>query len=207
MHLNVLHPPKSPRHCFRKCDFKPALPGMDDGVRQRAPHRRAARPHHPPCPYPGDERRELPAQAEPVTTPATVRITPYTGDVLLPLARPALRRLRSFETQPAGLLLGMRIRCPKGPSPQLSPALRGVEIWRGISALPQGAGKQAPIETKRLFKRRPAPSQSLSLASEFFGGAHGAEAQERYARHSSDPLFFTSLLRNQRSATGLRIRS
>ena len=40
------------------------------------PHRRAARPHHPPCPYPGDERRELPAQAEPVTTPATVRITP-----------------------------------------------------------------------------------------------------------------------------------
>ena len=57
-------------------DLKPALPGMDDGVRQRAPHRRAARPHHPPCPYPGDERRELPAQAEPVTTPATVRITP-----------------------------------------------------------------------------------------------------------------------------------
>ena len=57
-------------------DLKPALPGMDDGVRQRAPHRRAARPHHPPRPYPGDERRQLPAQAEPVTTPATVRITP-----------------------------------------------------------------------------------------------------------------------------------
>ena len=57
-------------------DLKPALPGMDDGVRQRAPHRRAARPHHPPCPYPGDERRELPAQAKSVPPPATVRITP-----------------------------------------------------------------------------------------------------------------------------------
>ena len=57
-------------------DLKPALPGMDDGVRQRAPHRRAARPHHPPRSYPGDERRELPAQAEPVWTPATARITP-----------------------------------------------------------------------------------------------------------------------------------
>ena len=38
------------------------LPGMDDGVRRRAPH--------PPCPYPGNERRELPAQAEPVPAPA-----------------------------------------------------------------------------------------------------------------------------------------
>ena len=57
-------------------DLKPALPGMDNGLRQRAPHRRAARPHHPPCPYPGDERRELPAQAEPIATPAPVRITP-----------------------------------------------------------------------------------------------------------------------------------
>ena len=57
-------------------DLKPALPGMDNGLRQRAPHRRAARPHHPPCPYPGDERRQLPAQAEPIATPAPVRITP-----------------------------------------------------------------------------------------------------------------------------------
>ena len=30
-------------------DLKPALPGMDDGVRQRAPHRRAARPHNRRC--------------------------------------------------------------------------------------------------------------------------------------------------------------
>ena len=57
-------------------DLQPALPGMDLGLRQRAPHRRAARPHHPPCPYPGDERRELPAQAEPVPAPTPVRITP-----------------------------------------------------------------------------------------------------------------------------------
>ena len=49
---------------------------MDLGLRQRAPHRRAPRPHHPPCPHPGDERRELQAQAEPITTPAPVRITP-----------------------------------------------------------------------------------------------------------------------------------
>ena len=80
-------------------DLKPALPGMDDGLRQRAPHRRAARPHHPPCPYPGDERRELPAQAEPVTTPATVRITPPLARVgpHAPLTRgppPAARRAR-----------------------------------------------------------------------------------------------------------------
>ena len=32
---------------------------MDLGLRQRAPHRGAPRPHHPPCLYPGDERREL----------------------------------------------------------------------------------------------------------------------------------------------------
>ena len=33
--------------------LEPALPGMDLGLRQRAAHRRAARPHHPPCPHPG----------------------------------------------------------------------------------------------------------------------------------------------------------
>ena len=58
-----------------KSSVCPALPGMDLRLRQRAPHRRPARPHHPPCSYPGDERRELSAQAEPIpTTP--VRITP-----------------------------------------------------------------------------------------------------------------------------------
>ena len=39
------------------------------------PHRRAARPHHPPCPHPGDERRKLQAQAEPIATTAPLRVT------------------------------------------------------------------------------------------------------------------------------------
>ena len=82
-------------------DLKPALPGMDDGVRQRAPHRRAARPHHSPCPYPGDERRELPAQAEPVTTPATVRITPrLTPWAHRPLPRAGRRQPRGGRIAP-----------------------------------------------------------------------------------------------------------
>ena len=92
-------------------DLKPALPGMDDGVRQRAPHRRAARPHHSPCPYPGDERRELPAQAEPVTTPATVRITPR----LTPWAHRPLPR--------AGRRQPRRGRVARAPGP--SHGLRG----------------------------------------------------------------------------------
>ena len=59
-------------------------------------NRRAARPHHSPCPYPGDERRELPAQAEPVTTPATVRITPRLTpwDTFAPPRRYICGRLR-----------------------------------------------------------------------------------------------------------------
>ena len=56
--------------------LKPALPRMDNGVRQRAPHGRPTRPHHTPRPHPGNERRELPAQPEPIPTAATVRITP-----------------------------------------------------------------------------------------------------------------------------------
>ena len=34
-------------------------------VRLGAPHRRAAGPSHPPCAHPGDERRQLPSQAQP----------------------------------------------------------------------------------------------------------------------------------------------
>ena len=70
--LAVLRTQSTPSGCMRKADRH----GMNLGLRQQAPHRRAPRPHHPPCPYPGDERRQLPAQAEPVTTPASVRITP-----------------------------------------------------------------------------------------------------------------------------------
>src|SRR5580658_337467 len=38
---------------------------MDRGLRLRTPHRGSARPHHPSCPHPGNERRQLPAQAKP----------------------------------------------------------------------------------------------------------------------------------------------
>ena len=37
---------------------------VDGRVRFRTAHQRPARPPHPPRPYPGDERRQLPAQAE-----------------------------------------------------------------------------------------------------------------------------------------------
>ena len=36
------------------------------GVRFGTPHRRAAGPSHPPRPYPGDERRQLPPPPQPV---------------------------------------------------------------------------------------------------------------------------------------------
>ena len=91
---------------------------MDDGVRQRAPHRRAARPHHPPCPYPGDERRELPAQAEPVTTPATVRITPRLAPwAHRPLPRAGRRQPRGGRVAPrAGPSHGLRGQAPTQPA-------------------------------------------------------------------------------------------
>ena len=70
----------------------------------------AARPHHPPCPYPGDERRELPAQAEPVTTPATVRITPrLPAWAHRPLPRAGRRQPRGGRVAPrAGPSHGLR---------------------------------------------------------------------------------------------------
>ena len=54
------------------------------------PHRRAARPHHPPCPHPGDERRQLQAQAEPIATQTAFRITPLAlvGPQAPPTRRP-----------------------------------------------------------------------------------------------------------------------
>ena len=42
-----------------------ALRRMDRGLRLGAPDRGAAGPAHPPRPHPGDERRELPTQAQP----------------------------------------------------------------------------------------------------------------------------------------------
>ena len=41
-----------------------AVPGMDRGSRLGTADRRAAGPAHPPRPHPGDERRQLPPEAE-----------------------------------------------------------------------------------------------------------------------------------------------
>src|SRR5271170_2800888 len=41
---------------------------MDRSPRIGTAHRRAARPPHPPRSHPGDERRQLPSQAEPAQT-------------------------------------------------------------------------------------------------------------------------------------------
>ena len=123
-------------------DLKPALPGMDDGVRQRAPHRRAARPHHPPCPYPGDERRELPAQAEPVTTPATVRITPR----LTPWAHRPLPR--AGRRQPRG----GRIAPRAGPSRGLPGQAATEPVGHFCAAAP--VHFYAAVDTSPCFSRR-----------------------------------------------------
>ena len=41
--------------------LQPSIRGVDLGHGIGAVDRRAARPAHPPCPYPDDERRQLPA--------------------------------------------------------------------------------------------------------------------------------------------------
>src|SRR5271157_192280 len=44
---------------------------MDRDLRLQAAHRRSTGSHHPPCPHPGDGRRQLPPQAEPPKTSLT----------------------------------------------------------------------------------------------------------------------------------------
>ena len=44
---------------------QPALRRVDRGLRLREAHRSPPGPPHSPCSHPGDERRELPSQAEP----------------------------------------------------------------------------------------------------------------------------------------------
>ena len=44
---------------------QPAFRRVDRGVRIGTPHRRAAGSAHPPRPYPGDERRQLPPPPQP----------------------------------------------------------------------------------------------------------------------------------------------
>src|SRR6266540_2003531 len=46
---------------------------MDGSARLRTPPRSLAGPAHPSCPYPGDERRQLPPQTKPPQTGATLR--------------------------------------------------------------------------------------------------------------------------------------
>ena len=46
-------------------DHQFALRRVDRGLRLGTPHRSPAGPAHPPRPHPGNERRELPAQAQP----------------------------------------------------------------------------------------------------------------------------------------------
>jgi len=60
--------------------FEPALPRMDRSPRLGAADRRSTRPTHPSCAHPGNERRQLPPQAEPPKTGAPLRtlISPRT---------------------------------------------------------------------------------------------------------------------------------
>ena len=46
-------------------DHQPAFRRVDRGLRLGTAHRSSAGPPYPPRPHPGDERRELPAQAQP----------------------------------------------------------------------------------------------------------------------------------------------
>ena len=50
-------------------DHQLAIRRVDRGLRLGTPHRSAAGQAHPPRPHPGDERRELPAQAQPGKPP------------------------------------------------------------------------------------------------------------------------------------------
>ena len=56
---------------LRPGHHQPALRRVDRRVRLREAHRGSPRPPHPPCPYPGDERGELPPQAEQANQPAS----------------------------------------------------------------------------------------------------------------------------------------
>ena len=54
--------------------IEPAVRGLDQRVRFRTPHRRAARSPHPPRPNPGDEWRQLPAEAIQGAQPKPTRL-------------------------------------------------------------------------------------------------------------------------------------
>ncbi len=80
-------------------DLQPALPGMDDGLRQRAPHRRAARPHHPPF-------RNRPARRRKLSTPRGQGAGRQTlQGPLAPYRQiPFIPRTRTMDHQPPPLI-------------------------------------------------------------------------------------------------------
>ena len=72
---------------------QPAFRRMDRGLRIGASHRSVAGPSHPPRPHPGDEWRELPAEAQPGRTPSQRRTSRTPPEYLryrayLPLKHP-----------------------------------------------------------------------------------------------------------------------
>src|SRR3974390_3802850 len=69
---------------------------MARGLGLRAAHRRPAGPAHPPRPYPGDERRELPAEAEQAQTRLTDELLIRQPPASTPAHHP-LRRTRLGE--------------------------------------------------------------------------------------------------------------
>ena len=76
-------------------DLQPAVRRMDRDIRLGTSDRRIAGPAHPPCPYPGDERRELSSQPKPKTAkiPKTACLTVNAMvDPVGPQAPPALLR-------------------------------------------------------------------------------------------------------------------
>ena len=76
-------------------DLQPAVRRMDRDIRLGTSDRRIAGPAHPPCPYPGDERRELSSQPKPKTAkiPKTACLTVNAMvDPVGPQAPPTLLR-------------------------------------------------------------------------------------------------------------------
>ena len=83
---------------------QPAFRRVDRGVRIGTPHRRAAGLAHPPRPYPGDERRELQAQAQPGE-----RRSSSPGRIRQPIGR--ARSRPPPPTQPASVTLLLNNWC------------------------------------------------------------------------------------------------
>src|SRR3974390_3085681 len=104
---------------------------MARGLGLRAAHRRPAGPAHPPRPYPGDERRELPAEAEQAQTRLTdellIRQPPASTPAHHPLRRTRLGEEGVFRSRPK----------PPPPPPRRRPRLGEEPVFRpGLTAPP-----------------------------------------------------------------------